>query len=180
MDTRTPHAEAMPRRGRGTSPPDNDTLPAADWATVQDRLRAGEQVMWLATKGRDGDPHVRPVFAAWGGESFFIASKHEAVKTRNLRADPACTVTTNLGPLHLVVEGSAVRVTDPDRLTEASRAMLEVYDWPTEVVGDEIDAPYAAPTSGGPPLEVYELTPRKAYGFPTNDDYQPTRWTFPG
>lgn len=39
-----------------------------------------------------------------------------------------------------MVEGAASRVTDPDRLAEASRAMREVYDWPTEVVGGELDA----------------------------------------
>lgn len=180
MDTLTPHAAAIPRRGRGTSPPDNDRLPVADWPTVHAALRNPQGVMWLATKDPDGDPHVRPVFAAWGGASFFIASKSDAVKSRNLRGDPRCSITTDLGPLHLVVEGAADRVTDPGRLAEASRAMLEVYDWPTEVVGDELDAPYAAPTSGGPPLQVYELAPRTAFGFPTRDDYQPTRWTFTG
>lgn len=175
----TPHATAIPRPGRGTSPPDGESLPIADWTDVHDALRKPPGVMWLATKGPDGDPHVRPVFAAWGGASFFVCSKHEAVKSRNLRADGHCTITTDLGSLHLVVEGEAGRVTDPDRLAAASRAMLEVYDWPTEIAGEELDAPYAAPTSGGPPFEVYELVPRTAYGFPTADTCQPTRWTFP-
>ncbi len=178
MESVSPHAEVIPRRGRGTSPPDGDSLPIADWATVQDALRPPKGVIWLATKGPDGDPHVRPVFAAWAGATFFIASKSVAVKSRNLRADPHCALTTDLGPLHLVVEGEARRVTDPRRLAAASRAMSEVYGWPTEVVGAELDAPYAAPTSGGPPFEVYELAPVTAFGFPTDDDYQPTRWTF--
>ncbi len=65
MESVTPHAEVIPRRGRGTSPPDGDSLPIADWATVQDALRPPKGVIWLATKGPDGDPHVRPVFAAW-------------------------------------------------------------------------------------------------------------------
>jgi uncharacterized protein YndB with AHSA1/START domain len=177
--TARPLATAIPRRGRGTSPPDGESLPIADWAAVHDALRKPQGVMWLATRGPGGHPHVRPVFAAWDGASFFLCSKHAAVKSRNLRADGHCTVSTDLGWLHLVVEAEAARVTGPDRLTAASRAMLEVYDWPTEIAGDELDAPYAAPTSGGPPFEVYELVPRRAYGFPTADQCKPTRWTFP-
>ena len=175
----TPRATPIPRRGRGTNPPDGENLPIGDWAAVQDTLRKPPGVMWLATKGPGGDPHVRPVFAAWAGASFFFCSNSGAVKSRNLRADGHCALTTDLGPLHLMVEGEAGRVTDPDRLAAASRAMLDVYGWPTEIAGDQLDAPYAAPTSGGPPFDVYELAPRTAYGFPTADQCQPTRWTFP-
>jgi hypothetical protein len=47
------------------------------------------------------------------------------------------------------VEASARRVHDPVTMVRVSAAFAEVYDWPTTVAGDEIDAPYAAPTSGG-------------------------------
>jgi hypothetical protein len=53
----------------------------------------------------------------------------------------------------LVVEGTAVRVTATPALERASRALVEVFDWPTTVVGDELDAPYAA----------------RAFAFPTDD-----------
>lgn len=56
--------------------------------------------------------------------------------------------------------------------------MLDVYGWPTTVVCDELDAAYAAPSSGGPPFSAYEVTPRRAYAFPTNDQFDPTRFTF--
>ena len=63
-------------------------------------------------------------------------------------------------------------------LARASGALFDVSEWPTTVVGDELDAPYAAPTSGGPPFRVYEVMPARAFAFPTNDQFEPTRFTF--
>ncbi|WP_327682617.1 pyridoxamine 5'-phosphate oxidase family protein [Streptomyces sp. NBC_00467] len=174
-----PITEVIPRRGRGTQPAGGAQLPPADWEMVSGELRKGSATSWLATVGRDGSPHVRPVFAAWTGSSFVVASKHDAVKSRNMRADGRATITTDIGFLHIVVEGLARRVTDRERLQLASRTMQEVFTWPTEVVGEELDAEYGAPTSGGPPYEVYEMHPLKAFGFPTQDTFEPTRWTFP-
>lgn len=175
-----PTAQPIPRRGRGVRPPDEDgPLPVADWAEVCEVLRGGEAgPFWLSVRRDDAPPHVRPVFAAWAGSSFFFASKGSAAKTRHLAEHPEATVSVDLGPLHLVVEGSVARVTDPDRLRLASVAMREVFGWPTRVSGDELDADYGAPTSGGPPYQVHELTPDRAYAFPTQDQVEPTRWSF--
>lgn len=175
-----PITEAIPRQGRGTQAfEDRGKTHPGDWGTVETELRQGAATFWLATQGPGGAPHVRPLFAAWTGSSFVLTSKHEAAKSRNLRANGHCTITVDLGFAHLVVEGHAQRVTDREGLQRASRAMQEVFGWPTEVVGEELDAEYGAPTSGGPPFEVYELRPRKAFGFPTSDDFEPTRWSFP-
>lgn len=142
-------------------------------------LREGTTTFWPATQGPGGAPHVRPLFAAWTGPSFVVTSKHETAKSRNLRANGHCTITADLGFVHLVVEGHAQQVVDREGLRRASRTMREVFGRPTEVVGGELDAEYGAPTSGGPPFEVYEFRPRKAFGFPTTDDFEPTRWSFP-
>ena len=54
-----------------------------------------------------------------------------------------------------------------------------MYAWPTRVSGGKLDADYGAPTSGGPPYHVYEVTPTKAFGFPiTGETFTPTRWRF--
>jgi len=37
---------------------------------------------------------------------------------------------------------------------------------PTRISGGKLDADYGAPTSGGPPYDVYEATPTRAVGFP--------------
>lgn len=179
MTQREPATEVIPRQGKGTQPFDDRGLfPAADWEMVTGELRKGSATFWLATLSCDGAPHVRPVLAAWTGTSFVITSKHDAVKSRNLRADGRCAITADIGPLHIVVEGHAQRVIDRDRLQLASWSMQEIFGWPNEVVGEERDADYGAPTSGGPPFEVYEIRPQKAFGFPTQDDFEPTRWRF--
>lgn len=167
-------AEPLPRHNR-----DEGELPIADWDEACAALRGGEAgPYWLSVARDDGGPHVRPVFAAWAGSSFFFVSKGSAAKTGHLERHPDATVSVDLGPLHLVVEGRVARVTDPDRLLLASRTLEDVFGWPTEVAGDELDAAGGAPSSGGPPYRVYELTPVRAYGFPTRDQVEPTRWTF--
>ncbi|MGK5684722.1 pyridoxamine 5'-phosphate oxidase family protein [Actinoplanes sp. URMC 104] len=178
--TRTPEARRIPRRGR-TKPPGYDgSLPLADWTQVCARLRGGEVgPFWLGVAARDGAaPHVRPIFAAWAESSFFFVSKEGAAKTRHLARHPAAAISADLGPLHLVVEGRSGRVTTPERLALASRTLHEVFGWPTVVAGDQLDADGGAPTSGGPPYQVFELVPARAYGFPTDDQLDPTRWTF--
>jgi hypothetical protein len=80
---------------------------------------------------------------------------------------------------HIIVEADARRVTDAATLHRASEAMMRVYEWPTTPAGDELDAEYGAPTSGGPPYRVYEIRPIRAFGLPTDgESFAPTRWRF--
>lgn len=171
--------EAMSRRGRGTqaSSEQGNSMPSG-WDEAQRRFATGGW-FWLATVRPDGAPHVMPVFAAWAGSRFFVASKDSARKSRNLDADGRCVLTHDSGDMHLIVEGTARRATDSATLASASEAFATVYDWPTRVSGAELDADYGAPTSGGPPYNVYEITPTKAFGFPTDGETTtPTRWLF--
>ncbi|WP_299052335.1 hypothetical protein [uncultured Nocardioides sp.] len=172
-----PRNEVIARTGPGTDSRRGTAGPTA-WAPVAQQLREGAGTSWLSVRNGRGGVHTRPVFAAWGGSSFLLATKATAVKTGLLQAFPEVSLAVDLGTTHLVVEGEAARLRAPDDLRRASAAMLEVYDWPTEVVGDELDAPYAAPTSGGPPFQAWEITPRRAHAFPTEDQYQPTRFAF--
>jgi hypothetical protein len=118
------------------------------------------------------------VFAAWTGTSFVRASKATAIKTRYLDSGDPCSLALDLGVMHLTVDAHSVRLTAQHDLKRASAAFLDVYDWPTTVAGDELDAPYAASSSGGPPFRVYELTPARAFAFPTADQFEPTRFVF--
>ncbi|MEJ5913566.1 hypothetical protein [Pseudokineococcus sp. 1T1Z-3] len=172
----TPHAQVLRRRGRGT---ETDVVNdgAFGWADVEVRLRAGESASWLSVAS-GGAVHCRPLFAAWSGEAFVFASKASALKTRLLAAAGRGSLAVDLGDAHLVAEGPARRWTSRADLERASRALREVFDWPTEVAGDELDAPYAAPTSGGPPFQAWALTPETVLVLPTDDGAEPTRFTF--
>lgn len=171
-----PHAEVIPR-SPATQAPGNPDLPAAAWPDLEELLRAGTGTTWLSV-GRAQGVHVRPIFAAWAGTSFVFASNPRAVKSRHLDADGHCSLAIDLGRAHLVVEGTARRLAGEADLARASAAMREVYGWPTRVVGDRLDADGAAPSSGGPPFNAYEVTPAKALAFPTDDQFDPTRFTF--
>ena len=176
--TLEPVAEAMARPGKGTSSPESSTVPF-DWASVHAELRSGRHTRWLATASADGNPHVVPVFVAWDDSVGYVATKATARKTRDLEATGRCVITSDTGAAHVMVEATARRVTGDPGMQRASAAFEAAYNWPTTVIGDEIDAPYAAPTSGGPPLQVWELTPTKAFGFPPDgDSAAPTRWRF--
>jgi len=177
--TGAPAAEAMSREGKGTqaSGAQGSSRPT-DWGEAQRRFAKGGW-FWLATVRADGAPHVVPVFAAWDGSAFFVASKDSAHKSRHLQADGRCVLTHDAGDMHLVVEGQARKVTDNASLARASEAFAAVYQWPTTVSDGKLDADYGAPTSGGPPYDVYEVTPTKAFGFPTDGEtFTPTRWRF--
>ena len=173
-----PTSQIIPRSDHDTGA-DETTSGAVEWSDIEALLRAGSGTTWLSVR-TDHGVHTRPLFAAWTGFSFVIASKSTAAKTRHLEADGRVSLAIDLGTVHLVVEGTARRLTETADLERASAAMLEVYDWPTEVVGDELDAPYAAPTSGGPPFQVWEMSPARAIALPAAGQFDPTRFTFGG
>ena len=179
MTATTPAGEAMPRKGRGTAATgEAGSSRPLRWEDATQRLTTGGW-FWLVTVRPDGAPHVMPVFAVWSDPALFVCSKDTARKSRNLEADGRCVVTTDSGDLHLIVEGTARRVDDEATLRRASDAFNAIYDWPTRVSGGKLDADYGAPTSGGPPYNVYEITPTKAFALPTDGETTtPTRWRF--
>jgi Pyridoxamine 5'-phosphate oxidase len=171
--------EAMSRAGRGTAAAseagNSRPLP---WTGAVERVAKGGW-FWLATVRPDGGPHVVPVMAAWSDPVLYVASKPTACKSRNLEVEERCVLSTDAGDLHLVIEGRGRRVRDEAGLARASAAFETIHGWPTEVAGDLLDAEYGAPTSGGPPYAVFEISPTKAFGFPTDgESITPTRWRF--
>jgi hypothetical protein len=71
---------------------------------------------------------MMPLFAAWTGTSFVIASKDRARKNRNLEAEPRCVITTDTGDLHVIVEGIAEQVRDQVSMGRAVSAFDAVYN----------------------------------------------------
>ena len=52
-----------------------------------DRLLREELVVWLSSVRPDGRPHLVPIWFSWDGRQILIASKPNAQKVRNLRAN---------------------------------------------------------------------------------------------
>lgn len=175
----SPERTVIERSANTQAPDDVGSGEPAEWAEVDRLLRDGARLCWLAATDAEQTPHVRPVFAAWTGSTAVIASNPSARKTKALEHEPRCSIAFDLVELHVVMEGVARRLTTEADLHRAKTAFDDVYGWPTRVEGDRLDADGAAPSSGGPPFNVYEVTPAKAYAFPTADQVEPTRFDFP-
>lgn len=135
------------------------------WSWAAERL-ARSHDYWLATVGAAGRPHVMPVWGVWDGEAVWVSSSGESRKTRNLSADPRCTVTTD-DPYHpVIVEGRAARVYGEEevrRFTEQVNVKYAV-DYSVEFFATNA---------------CFAIRPDRVFGL-TEDDFtgSPTRWTF--
>ncbi|CAN5589132.1 TIGR03618 family F420-dependent PPOX class oxidoreductase [Microbacterium sp.] len=94
-----------------------------------------EQIAWIGTTGRDGYPHVVPVWFLWHDGRALVLSEPNTVKVRNLRADPRVA-------LHL--EAGA----DHEQLT-VLRGTAQLSPRPTADWLDDIGAEYARKYRGG-------------------------------
>lgn len=61
-----------------------------DPAARADGFLRTEPVVWLSTVCPDGRPHLVPIWFWWDGTALLIASKPNARKIANLRANPSC------------------------------------------------------------------------------------------
>jgi general stress protein 26 len=150
---------------------------ARPWAEVVDVLSKSE-LFWLSTTRRDGRPHVTPLPAIWldGALHFCVGAAEQ--KAKNLESNPHCILTTGTNRLRsgldVVVEGTAVRVTDTARLQRLAALWKSKLDWDFEVG----DAGFG--DAGGRQALVFRVTPTKVLSFGKGDPFSQTRYTFAG
>jgi hypothetical protein len=109
--------------------------------------------------------------------ALYFTSGPGTLKSRNLAANPACSVSVRLRGIDLVLEGEAHRVTDSSTLER----LADVYrtgGWPAEVDGDAFTASFSAPSAGPPPWYLYRLTLHTAVGVATAEPHGATHWDF--
>lgn len=163
--------------GYGTSP--------IDWEVVERQIHTAvpqvpgqggpsRHTAWLTTVGPGGLPHVRPLGVISHEGAWHFNSSVETVKTANLERDARCVLTLATDPFDLVLEGTAVRVTDTAELSAV--AALYAEDWPCTVDGDALTAEFSAPSAGKPPYYVYRMVPQRVYAFGTREPYGATRF----
>jgi general stress protein 26 len=148
---------------------------ARPWAEVAEVLdRAG--IFWLSTVRRDGRPHVTPLPAVWHDGALHFCTGDQEQKTRNLAAEPRCVLTTGTPELRsgldVVVEGTAVRVTDPGRLKRLAELWRDRHDWPFEVGADGFS------DGAGRTGLVFGVTPDKVLAFGKGEPFSQTRYRF--
>ena len=106
---------------------------------VQKRLEK-ELVIWLATSGREGRPHVVPVWFWWDGKSFLIYSV-PGQKVNDIEANPKVALHFNATPDGgdvVRIDGDATRLRRhplafrvPDYMRKYTR-LVKSYDWEPE------------------------------------------------
>jgi hypothetical protein len=145
-------------------------LPPVDWAAVVEELDAksapapdapNSRTTWLATINEDGSPHVTAVGALWLDGTFWFQTGASTRKGRNVARDPRCSVALSVRDADVVLEGKAVRATEPAAVAQVARAWAD-SGWPAEPdpSGSGITAPFNAPSQGPPPWNVYRIEPR--------------------
>src|SRR4051794_22577342 len=125
-------------------------FPALSWSRPLGQLVAGpaqlevpggEFFTVLGTVRPDGRPHAAGIGARWHDGAIYFTSGPGTRKSRNLAANPACTVSIKLADIDLVLEGEAARVTD-HQVLEQLATFYRDGGWPATVEGDAFTAPY--------------------------------------
>jgi general stress protein 26 len=154
---------------RRFSQPEAGPTPWPDAARVLDEA----ELYWLTTVRADGRPHVTPLIGvAEDGVVHFCTGLGEQ-KARNLEHSPLVAITTGSNAwaagLDVVVEGTAVRVTDRDerqRLADAYEAKYGSF-WHFDVGDGVFEA-------GGDPAAVFRVEPGKVLAFAKDPHGQTT------
>jgi hypothetical protein len=147
---------------------------AVPWADAEQVL-ASSEMFFLSTVRADGRPHVTPLPAIWDAGALHICAGDQEQKAKNLLRHPACVLSTGTRDLHggldVVVEGVAVRVTEPERLRALAALWKSRLDWDFEVGEDAFRDP------GGRTGLVYAIRPEKVLSF-GKGPYTQTRYRF--
>ena len=118
---------------------------APPWEDIE-RLLTRAQLYWIITVRADGRPHAVPLVGVWHDGAFAFCTGSDEQKQRNLDANPHVALTTGSTGMNgwdtgkdVVVEGTAVRVTDSDALQALADLWYAKYgeDWKFEVRGQE-------------------------------------------
>ena len=168
-----PETEPTAELNEGFSEPGAAARP---WTEVAGVLSETE-MFWLSTVRRGGRPHVTPLPAIWlDGTLHFCAGSHEQ-KAKNLQANPGCVLAAGANQfragLDVVVEGTAVLVTDPARLQRLAALWKSKLDWDFEVADDG----FRDPNSPSGVVLVFGVAPAKILAF-GKSPYSQTRYRF--
>src|SRR5262249_11547856 len=152
------------------------------WSRPRDLLPESftkmETAVFLGTASADGRPHAAGIGAAWHAGEIYFTSGPGTRKSRDLAANPACTISVRLPGMDVSVEGAPPRVPARGRMGRGA-AHSAAGGWPAEPDGEGgITAPFSAPSAGRPPWHLYRFTLHSAVGVASAEPYGATRWTF--
>lgn len=153
------------------------------WAAVREVLATppppdtpgGHLTSFLVTVRPDGRPHATGVGARWYDGDLYFLSGPGTRKSRNLAANPACTIAMRLPDgLDLVLDGEAAPIDDP-AILDAVGGLTRQAGWPVEVTPGGFTAPFGPSGGGPPPWRLYRFVFHTAIG---QGDAGASRWRF--
>ena len=150
---------------------------ATPWVQVRQTLESAE-TSWVTTVRADGRPHVTPLVTVWLDDALYFCTGATEQKAVNLRANQNVVLTTGCNTwnkgLDVVVEGTAERVTDHEKLARLAQGWRTKWDgrWHFEV-GDGV---FQHEGGTGEAL-VFEVVPTKILSF-AKETFAATRHTF--
>jgi general stress protein 26 len=100
------------------------------WATTEQVLTEAE-LYWITTVRADGRPHVTPLIGVFHDGALHFCTGTREQKHRNLETNTNVVMTTGTNTwakgLDIVVEGTAVKVTDNQALQRLADAYVDKY-----------------------------------------------------
>lgn len=160
-------AGGEPRAGRPRMPagygvPEAGAPGTLGWAWATGRLAAA-RTYWVCTGRPDGRPHAMPVWGIWADGVLRFGTDRGSRKARNLARRPAVVAHLESGEETVILEGTAVEVTDPAVLGRFADAFAAKYDTRlADVPGD---------------LVIYEVRPAVVLAWREADfPASATRW----
>ncbi|OLF04843.1 pyridoxamine 5'-phosphate oxidase [Actinophytocola xinjiangensis] len=155
--------------------------PELPWSRVLDVLVADspteDLTFFVSTIRPDGRPHTAGVGAVWVDGALYFTGGAGTRRSRNLAANPVCTVAVRLRGTDVVLDGEAHRVTDRSTVERVAE-VFRTGGWPARADGDALTAPFSAPSAGPPPWQLYRLTLHSAVGVGAAEPHGATRWDF--
>jgi PPOX class probable F420-dependent enzyme len=153
----------VPETSLDTRFSDSDAV-AISWNDTLQALKASE-LFWITTVRRDGRPHTTPLVAVWQDEAIYFCTGTSEQKAVNLTHNPQVIVTTGCNEwdhgTDIVVEGTAVRVTDDQKLRRLADAWARKWDgrWRYELGDGGFEH------GGGGLVLVFAVEPSKVLAF---------------
>lgn len=173
-------SELKPSRAKNLSLPKYG-LDQLDWDEVEQAVAASEagphRSWFLTTLNPDGSPHTTGFGHTWVDGAIHFTTGPDVRKTRNLVADPRCSVAAPIDGFDVTFDGEAHRVQD-EAVVGTIAGMYATAGWPCQAEGDVITAPFSAPSAGPGPWQVYRLDIHSAVALKTTGDGGATKWWF--
>jgi hypothetical protein len=161
----------------------HDEANVIPWSRIRDLLTApsppdhpgGYFPSYLGTVRPGGRPHATGVGIRWYDGDLYFLSSADTRKSRNLAANPACTLAMRLpdGP-DLVLDGEAAPIDDA-AIQDAVGALIRQSGWPVERTIGGFTAPFGPWGGETPPWQLYRFTFHTAIA---QGEEGATRWRF--